>query len=107
MDTNDTKTLLQQILKSHSYLDLTHGVNKEEKELKGGGGFSDVYCTYLRSDWELNQEGVVQQLQNESRTMGHPSNPWKVAVKLLRSFGPTDTMVEKVCNAGRILTFQA
>lgn len=94
---NMNANILQQVLKSHSYLDLTRGVSKEEKVIKGGGGFSDVYCSHLYPGWELKPDGVVQQLLNESTAMGHPTNPWKVAVKQLRSFGPTDTMVEKAC----------
>ena len=83
-----SQLILQQFLSEYSHLDLTSSVSKEDRKHVGGGGFSDVYRSKLREDWE-----IIVKLINYFRT---PSPTVHVAVKVLRLFDPVDDAVEKV-----------
>ena len=98
------ESILQNVLEQHSYLDFTPYVSVHDRTGLSSGGYSDVFCSHLRlgRGWQSTARALanrnVIQLLDEVRyaSMGDSPTPIKVAVKVLRSIGRTDSKIEKV-----------
>ena len=95
------QSMLQNVLRDHSHLDLTPYVIKNDKEPMSRGGYSNVYRCHLHDDWAGKHlaNKIVLQLLTERRYMGLSLSPAPiyVAVKvLLLPNGSVDPMVENV-----------
>ena len=90
------QSILQSVLQNHSHLDVTSYISGENKSHIGGGGFSDIYRSYLSEDWETDDEIAMQLLHEQRSGSSSPRTTLIVVVKVLRLFGPVSTTVEKV-----------
>ena len=70
----------------YSHLNLTQYVIKNDTELVGEGGYSDVYRSHLPEDWSRQHltDKIVLQLLAERGYAGLSSTPVYVVVKVLR-----------------------
>ena len=100
MSRNVSGSRLEQVLEEYSHFDLTHDVLKEDSDQMGGGGFSDVFRSRMRSGWQARADPHIERLLNESRncviTSKSDSDCIFVAVKRLRFWDKPLPKVEKV-----------